>query len=183
MRRNPRHLHADDIALFRDAVRGARPIRKPNRAVIDRHAAPPPVPVQSLLDAHDTLKESVSGPIDWEQMMETGEEMVFLRPGLSREILRRLRRGHWVVQDHFDLHGMNSEQARHLLAQFLGTCSKRALRCVRIVHGKGLRSPNREPVLKNKVRVWLARRDDVLAFCQAPANQGGAGALLVLLKG
>jgi len=183
MRRNPRHLHADDIALFRDAVRGARPIRTSNRAVIDRRPAPPPVPVQSLLDAHDTLAESVSGPIDWEQMMETGEELVFLRPGLSREILRRLRRGHWVVQEHIDLHGKNSEQARHLLAQFLGACSRRALRCIRIVHGKGLRSPNREPVLKNKVPVWLARRDDVLAFCQAPANQGGAGALLVLLRG
>ena len=183
MRRSPRHLHADDIALFRDAVRGARPIKKPNRAVTEGRAAPPPVPVQSLLDAHDTLAESVSGPIDWEQMMETGEELVFLRPGLSREILRRLRRGHWVVQEHLDLHGMNSEQARHLLAQFVSACSKRALRCIRIVHGKGLRSPNREPVLKNKVRLWLARRDDVLAFCQAPANQGGGGALLVLLKG
>lgn len=183
MRRSPRHLHAEDIALFRDAVRGTKPIRKPNRAATGGDEVPPPVPVQSLLDAHDTLAESVSGPIDWEQMMETGEELVFLRPGLSREILRRLRRGHWVVQDHFDLHGMNSEQARHLLAQFLAACSKRALRCIRIVHGKGLRSPNREPVLKNKVRVWLARRDDVLAFCQAPADQGGGGALLVLLKG
>ena len=136
MRRNPRHLHADDIALFRDAVRGARPIKKPNRMATEVRATPPPVPVQSLLDAHDTLAESVSGPIDWEQMMETGEELVFLRPGLSREILRRLRRGHWVVQDHFDLHGMNSEQARHLLAQFLSACSRRALRCIRIVHGK-----------------------------------------------
>lgn len=183
MRRSPRHLHADDIALFRDAVRGARPIKKPNRMATEGRATPPPVPVQSLLDAHDTLAESVGGPMDWEQMMETGEELVFLRPGLSREILRRLRRGHWVVQDHLDLHGMNSEQARHLLAQFLSACSRRALRCIRIVHGKGLRSPNREPVLKNKVRVWLARRDDVLAFCQAPANQGGGGALLVLLKG
>ena len=183
MRRIPRHLHADDIALFRDAVRGARPISRPNHAVTETGAVPPPVPVQSLLDAHAALKESVTGPIDWEQMMETGEELVFLRPGLSREILRRLRRGHWVVQDHLDLHGMNTEQARHLLAQFLSACSRRALRCIRIVHGKGLRSPNREPVLKNKMRVWLARRDDVLAFCQAPANQGGGGALLVLLKG
>jgi len=183
MRRSPRALHADDIALFRDAVRGARPIKKPNRMATEVRATPPPVPVQSLLDAHDTMAESVGGPMDWEQMMETGEELVFLRPGLSREILRRLRRGHWVVQEHIDLHGMNSEQARHLLAQFLGACSRRALRCIRIVHGKGLRSPNREPVLKNKVRVWLARRDDVLAFCQAPANQGGGGALLVLLKG
>lgn len=174
---------AEDIAMFRHAVRDAHPIKRSNRSATTGATAPPPVPVQSLLDAHDALKESVSGRMDWEQMMETGEELVFLRPGLSRDILRRLRRGHWVVQDHLDLHGMNTEQARHLLAQFLSASSKRALRCLRIVHGKGLRSPNREPVLKNKVRVWLARRDDVLAFCQAPANQGGAGALLVLMRG
>ena len=183
MRLSRRRLPAEDVALFRDAVRGAQPIKTPDFATAQGAVAPPPVPVQSLLDAHDTLKESVSGPMDWEQMMDTGEELVFLRPGLSRDILRRLRRGHWVVQDHLDLHGMNSDQARHRLAQFLSACSKRTLRCIRIVHGKGLRSPNREPVLKNKVRVWLSRRDDVLAFCQAPANQGGGGALLVLLRG
>jgi len=184
MRRNSERLRvpAEDLALFRDAVRGTRPIKKANRAELEDQY-PPPVPVQSLLDAHETLKESLSGTLDGEQMMETGEELVFLRPGLSREILRRLRRGHWVVQEHLDLHGMNSEQARHLLAQFLSSCSKRSRRCIRIVHGKGLRSPKREPVLKNKVRVWLARRDDVLAFCQAPATMGGSGALLVLLKG
>lgn len=184
MRRKPERLvvPAEDLALFRDAVRGTRPIKKPNRAFAENQF-PPPVPVQSLLDAHETLKESLSGFLDGEQLMETGEELVFLRPGLSREILKRLRRGHWVVQDHLDLHGMNTEQARHLLAQFLAACSKRNRRCIRIIHGKGLRSPNREPVLKNKVRLWLARRDDVLAFCQAPATQGGGGALLVLLKG
>lgn len=187
MRRGPenggRRIRAEDMALFEDAVRGVRPIKKPDRTAPENRQGPPPIPVQSLLDGHDALNESLNGPISWEQLMETGEELVFLRPGLSRETLRRLRRGHWVVQDHLDLHGMNSEQARDMLAQFLSACAKRAQRCVRIVHGKGLRSPNREPVLKNKVRVWLARRDDVLAFCQAPANQGGSGAVLVLLRG
>jgi len=174
-------LPAEDRALFREAVRGARPLNAPSRATAG-NAPPPAVPVQSLLDAHDALAESVSGPIPWEQSMETGEELVFLRAGLSREVLRRMRRGHWVVQDHVDLHGMNREQAKHMLAHFLAACRKRDLRCVRIVHGKGLRSPNREPVLKRKMRDWLSQRDDVLAFCQAPPNQGGAGALLVLLK-
>ena len=182
MRRTPRGLPANEIALFRDAVRGVRPIKSPERSANGSGGAPPPVPVQSLLDAHDTLNDSIRGPIDWDQTMETGEELVFLRPGMSREILRRLRRGHWVVQDHLDLHGMNSEQARHLLAQFLAACARRGLRCIRVVHGKGLRSRNREPVLKNKVRVWLAQRDEVLAYCQAPASEGGGGALLALLK-
>jgi DNA-nicking Smr family endonuclease len=181
MRRSPRRVPAEEVALFRDAVRGTRPIKSPQRA--DEPSAPPPLPVQSLLDAHDTLRESVSGSIDVEHLMETGEELVFLRPGMSREILRRLRRGHWVVQDDLDLHGMTSEQARHLLVQFLAACIRRGLRCIRIVHGKGLRSPNREPVLKNKVRGWLVQREEILAFCQAPAHHGGGGALLVLLKG
>ena len=171
----------EDSALFRAAVRDAQPIAAPVRS--SDGPKPPPVPVQSLLDAHDALSESLAGPIHWEQSMETGEELVFLRPGLSREILRRLRRGHWAIQDEFDLHGMNRDQARHLLAQFLAASGRRGLRCLRIVHGKGLRSPNREPVLKNKVRDWLVQREDVLAFCQAPAAQGGGGAVLALLKG
>ena len=181
-RSSPAALPAEDSALFRDAVRDARPIAPPGRSS-EADAPPPPVPVQSLLDAHDALVESLSGALDPEQSMETGEELVFLRPGLSRETLKRLRRGHWAVQDDLDLHGMNREQARHMLVQFLAACGKRGLRCVRIVHGKGLRSPNREPVLKKKVRDWLSQRDEILAFCQAPAAQGGGGAVLVLLRG
>ncbi len=174
-------LPEDEVALFREAVRGATPLRVPARAPL-QVKSPPPVPVQSLLDAHDALAESVSGPISSEQSMETGEELTFLRNGQGRDVLRKMRRGHWVVQDQLDLHGLNSEQARRLLTEFVGRCSKRGVRCVRVVHGKGLRSPNREPVLKGKVRQWLAQREEVLAYCQAPANQGGSGALLVLLK-
>jgi DNA-nicking Smr family endonuclease len=66
--------------------------------------------------------------------------------------------------------------------EFLRQCRARRLGCVRIVHGKGLRSRNREPVLKRKVYHWLRMREEVLAFAQAPATEGGAGAVLVLLK-
>jgi DNA-nicking Smr family endonuclease len=98
-------------------------------------------------------------------------------------VLRKLRRGHWIVQAELDLHGLTRTEAHEAVAGFLREALRRARRCVRIVHGKGLGSKNREPVLKGKVRVWLAQRDDVLAFCQAPAAQGGSGAMLVLLKG
>jgi DNA-nicking Smr family endonuclease len=172
----------DDAAAFREAVRGAVPLRAPERIPRDR-PEPPPVPVQSLLDGHEALAESSSGPIPWDQSMETGEELAYLRPGLAAEVLKKLRRGHWVTQDELDLHGMTRALAQPLVSEFLSGCAKRGARCVRIVHGKGLRSPNREPVLKGKLRTWLARRDDVLAFCQAPAAEGGGGALLVLLKG
>ena len=97
-------------------------------------------------------------------------------------MLRKLRRGHWVVQDELDLHGMNRVQAANAVAEFLRHCRARRFRCVRIVHGKGLRSRNREPVLKGKLRKWLALRDQVLGFCQAPSADGGSGAVLILLK-
>lgn len=114
--------------------------------------------------------------------MEAGDELVYLRQGLSSELLKKLRRGHWVAQDELDLHGLNQLQARAALAEFLAECRRRHLRCVCIIHGKGLRSPNREPVLKGKVHQWLARRQEILAYCQAPQNLGGSGALLVLLS-
>ncbi len=173
----------EDRKLFREAVRGVRPLKTPARAVPANSAAQPPVPVQSLLDEHQVLRESVEGVRSIEDALESGNEDSFLRPGLAREVLRKLRRGHWVVEDELDLHGLKVHEAHERVSQFLRRCAKHCRRCVRVVHGKGLRSPGREPVLKGKVRVWLARRAEVLAFCQAPANQGGSGAMLVLLAG
>ena len=104
-----------------------------------------------------------------------------MREGIGRDVLRKLRRGHWVIQDELDLHGMNREQAAVAVAEFLRRCLRRGLRCARIVHGKGLGSRNREPVLKGLLRKWLLR-EEVAAYCQAPAAEGGSGAVLVLLK-
>jgi len=174
-------LPENEAALFHDAVRDATPLESSAR-VRSKTDSPPPVPVQSLLDGHDALVESLAGALSWDQSIETGEEPSYLRTGLARDVLRKLRRGHWVVQNVLDLHGLNRQEARSLLAEFLGGCLKRGLRCVRVIHGKGLRSPGREPVLKGKVQRWLAQLDEVLAFCEAPKDQGGSGALLVLLK-
>jgi DNA-nicking Smr family endonuclease len=176
-KRPPSDSPEDEAALFREAVRDTTPI-EPAARIWRRGKSPPPVPVQSLLDGHDAIAESLDG----EQPTETGEEPSYLRAGLAHDVLRKLRRGHWVVQEVVDLHGLNRPEARLLLAEFLGACVKRGLRCIRVVHGKGLRSPRREPVLKGKVQQWLLKREEVLAFCEAPNNQGGSGALLVLLK-
>jgi DNA-nicking Smr family endonuclease len=174
-------IDEDDAELFRAAVGDAVPLRHAPRHV--RAPAPgPAVAVQSLLDEHDALRQSRDAALDPESALETGEEAAFLRDGLSRQVLRKLRRGHWVVQDELDLHGMSRAEARDALAAFLREAVRRARRCVRVVHGKGLGSKNREPVLKGKVKGWLAQREEVLAFCQAPAVQGGSGALLVLLR-
>ena len=166
---------------FRRALQGVEPLPRSRRAVLPR-ARPAPFPRQTRLDERAALAESLTGPLSLDDAIESGEELAFLRDGLSRDVLRKLRRGHWVVEDSLDLHGMNRIEAALSVTGFLRRCVARRIRCVRIVHGKGLGSHNREPVLKGKLRKWLSLRDEVLAFCQAPAAQGGAGAVLVLLR-
>jgi len=166
---------------FAKAVADVRPL-KPARRNAPQRPPRPPVPVQTLRDERQALVESIERPVTLDEALESGEELVFLREGLSRQVLRRLRRGHWVVQAGLDLHGLNRHQAATRVAEFLHTAVHRGLRCVRIVHGKGYGSRNREPVLKGKLRHWLAMKDEVLAYCQAPDHDGGSGALLVLLK-
>ncbi|MGE5641024.1 MAG: Smr/MutS family protein [Clostridia bacterium] len=167
---------------FRRAVADVQPL-PPVRRTLRGPPPPAPLPRQTRRDEQAALRESLHGPLSADEAMETGEELVFLRDGLSREVLRKLRRGHWVVEDSLDLHGMNRIEASHAVGEFVRRCYLRRARCLRIVHGKGLGSRNREPVLKGKLRHWLAPRDEVLAFCQAPASQGGGGAVLVLLRG
>jgi DNA-nicking Smr family endonuclease len=181
IRRGPTPPTDDDRSLFRDAVGDAQPLRQPDRV----HHEPPrpaPVPVQRLRDEQAALAESICAPEPLELRLEGGDELCFLRAGLPRSVLRDLRRGRWVVQDQLDLHGANRELARTLLVDFLAEALRRGLRCVRVIHGKGLRSPGREPVLKVWVKAWLAQRAEVLAYCQARAAEGGAGAVIVLLR-
>ena len=172
----------DEVELFRATVSDVTPLPRHGRA---RHAlpAPEPIPAQRLRDDRETLQESLSHEHPWDAGIETGEELCYLRNGVSTQVLRKLRRGHWVIQDELDLHGLVVDEAHALLASFLNQCLRRGLRCARIVHGKGLRSKNREPVLKRKVAGWLMRREEVLAYCQARQADGGSGAVVVLLKG
>jgi DNA-nicking Smr family endonuclease len=166
---------------FRKAVAGVHPLVEPRRVDL-KPPAPQPVPSQRRRDEQEALAESLAGPLTVEDALGSGEELVYVREGLSRQVLRKLRRGHWVIQDAVDLHGMTRIEAALCVSTFLGDCARRGLRCVRIVHGRGLGSKNREPVLKNLLQKWLQHRDEVLAYCQAPAAHGGSGATLVLLK-
>ncbi len=174
----PKRLHDDE---FRREMADVTPIAAHRRHSLKRPAAAP-VPHQSRRDERAALAESLDGPLSVDDALESGEELSFLREGVSRQMLRRLRRGHWTVQDQIDLHGMNRDAAAEAVGGFLRQAASRGLRCVRIVHGKGRGSRNREPVLKAKLARWLPRRDEVLAFCQAPAAHGGGGAALVLLR-
>lgn len=171
---------ADDVA-FRTLLSDVTPLRPPNRVAPER-PRPRPVPEQRLRDERDALQESLSDWTPWDAGYETGEELLFARPGMPAHTLRRLRRGHWAVQAVLDLHGYTSAEARAAVVQFLAHCRREQLRCVRIIHGKGLGSPNREPVLKRKLAGWLMQRDEILAFCQARRTEGGGGAVVVLLR-
>jgi len=170
----------DETKLFREAVKGARPLKTPRL-----HHLPPrpkPVPQQFIRDEQQALRDSLSDDYIPAHELESGEELLYLREGHAPDILSKLRRGHWVVQASIDLHGLVVDEARLYVAEFLADCKKRGIRCVRIIHGKGLGSKHREPVLKHKLRNWLMQRDEVIAYAQARANDGGSGAVIVLLK-
>lgn len=175
-------IHPDDANLFRASVSDVTPLPRPEKAELER-PLPRPIPSQRLRDDREALKDSLSDPIPWDASMETGEELSYARNGISAQTLRKLRRGHWLIQGELDLHGLTVDEARELLVDFLHQCARRGLRCIRIIHGKGLGSKNREPVLKRKVASWLMQRDEILAFCQARRADGGSGAVVVLLRG
>lgn len=170
----------DDIHLFHEAVKGARPV-EPKR-ILHTPKKPKPIPRQLIRDEQQALIDSLSDDYIPAHELESGEELLYLRDGQSPVILSKLRRGHWVVQAHIDLHGLISDEARLYVSEFIADCKKRGLRCIRIVHGKGLGSRNKEPVLKHKLRNWLIQKDEVIAYAQARQTDGGSGAVIVLLK-
>jgi len=171
----------DGVMLFRRTVADAVPLPPHNRAMLTTQR-PKPVARQRQRDEQQVLIDALSDPWDWDAALSSGEELVFARPGVPTAALRKLRRGGWVIKGELDLHGHSGDEARVALAAFLNRCMLEERRCVRIIHGKGHGSKNRLPVLKNKVRHWLMQREDVLAFCQARTVDGGAGAVVVLLK-
>jgi DNA-nicking Smr family endonuclease len=144
-------------------------------------AQPAPIPVQQQRDEQAVMREAISDEFDSETLLDTDEALSFRRPGMGPDVLRKLRRGGWSIQGQLDLHGLRREDARQALSQFIKDANKVGWRCVRVVHGKGLGSPGKTPVLKGKVQGWLIQKQEVLAFVQARPAQGGAGALVVLL--
>lgn len=168
-----------DRRLFRRSMKGAtimkqdtiRPYRK----------KPAPYPTQTRNDERAVVRDLLSRDFD-PMEYENGDELLFVRGGVQRNIMRKLRRGEYLVEQELDLHGHKVVQARETLVHFLRDATFNGRRCVRIIHGKGLRSPAKQSVLKQKVYHWLKQRDEVLAFCTARSFDGGTGAIYVLLK-
>ncbi len=172
--------HKDpDADLFRESLSGVQPLKQDR--ITPPAKRPAPIPHQSMSDARDVIANLLSGDHDHAEI-ETGEELLFVRPGLRPSVVRKLRRGQYAIQAELDLHGLRVPDAHTLLKQFLRECRSQDRRCVRVVHGKGLGSDGKIPVLKGKLNVWLRRHRDVLAFCSARPNDGGTGAVYVLLR-
>lgn len=172
---------AIEADLFRHSVGQVAPLVLPQKVILQA-PRPDPIARQHLADEQAALAESLSDDFSIETLLDTDAELSYARSSITADTVRKLRRGHWVIQSQLDLHGMRTDEAREALSEYLRSVCRRGLRCVRIIHGKGLGSINKEPVLKGKVRNWLVQKDEVIAFCQAKASDGGSGALVVLLK-
>lgn len=174
MKKKPDSSTPPDSDLFRQALEGVTPLAPPDR--ITPTPKPRKFPVRTRTDSTqvaDTLSDHGAGDTAITE---------FLRNGISRMTLRDLRRGRWPIQDQLDLHSLTNDEARKLLAGFLHQAAQRGLRCVNVIHGKGWRSEGRDGILKVNTRHWLTQHAQVLAFCEAPPQTGGSGAVRVLLK-
>jgi DNA-nicking Smr family endonuclease len=173
------NISEEDSALFRQAVGNIKPLKQ-DSVVHDK----PNNSSQFIIkdeDNHTEVQEFIDSEYD-ENLLERGDELFFSRPGIQKQTIRKLRRGQLNIEDELDLHGLTVEQARKELSKFLIECHEQSFRCVRIIHGKGISSATKKPVIKNKINIWLRQRNDVLAFCSALRNDGGTGAIYCLLK-
>jgi DNA-nicking Smr family endonuclease len=169
-----------DTQLFREAVRDVKPLSAEAPVVSDRRRHPQPVARFSRADRHAVLEESLNW-LPGDPELASGDELVYHRAGVQTSVLKKLRRGQYRVQAEIDLHGLTVAEAKQALRDFLATALDRQYRCVRIIHGKGLRSGHRGPVLKGVVSSVLRRVKPVVAYVSARQVDGGTGAVYVLL--
>ncbi len=170
----------DEPDLFRKAVGKIRPVKQDK--IHPKPKRRKPVPVQTLRDRQEVMQSLLSDAYEPAEDIETGDETLFVRPGMQHSIIRKLRRGQYAIEAELDLHGATSVQAREAVNTFLKKACDQEKRVVRIIHGKGNTSIGKMPVLKGKVNSWLRQKGEVLAFCSARPNDGGTGAVYVLLK-
>ena len=167
--------------LFALSVGAITPLRQRNQ-VSFQLPNPEPRPLQLERDERLVLVEAMSDEFDVSTLLDVDDQLSFRRPGIGLDVTHKLRGGHWSIQRQLDLHGLRVDEAREALGQFIRLSHRTGIRCVRVVHGKGLGSPGKAPVLKGRVQRWLVQKKEVLAFVQARPAEGGAGALVVLLQ-
>jgi DNA-nicking Smr family endonuclease len=177
-----------EASLFQNALGGVKPIPKSDRYVPSAPVTAgagmqaPRKPRSQAEDDAAVLREAMSDQFEVDHLLDDDPSLSFTRAGVGSDVVRKLRKNHWPVQDELDLHGMRRDMARDQIGDFLRVANKRALRCVCIIHGRGLGSAGGEPVLRSMVHSWLEQKDEVIAFCAANMDGRSHGALLVLLK-
>ncbi len=172
--------NSEDKDAFAQAMRDVRPLEHEERAAGQKR--PPARAQQTRAAREEVLEESLSGLDGLDPLEQLGEEVAYRHPSLPNRTFRQLRRGRFSIEAEADLHGLTAEQAREFLRDFIVESADRGLGCVRVIHGKGLRSGPGGPVLKATVQRWLVKWDEVLAFVSARARHGGSGAVYVLLR-
>ena len=171
---------ASESNLFVQAAGVVSPVPQKNRTLLTR-VTTAPAAMRYQRDEKAVLQEAISDQFDVSTLLDADDALSFRRPGIGTDVTRKLRRGDWAIQRQIDLHGLRRDEAREHLRFFIREAHKQGIRCVRVVHGKGLGSPGKAPVLKSRVHGWLVQKNEVLAFVQAKPADGGAGALVVLL--
>ena len=168
--------------LFILAAGAVKPLPDKRTALLKKERIQPVV-MQYQQDEKAVLIEAISDEFDVGTLLDVDDLLSFRRPGIGPDVTRKLRRGDWSIQRQLDLHGLRRDEAREHLSFFIREAHKQGIRCVRVVHGKGLGSPGKAPILKSRVHSWLVQKIEVLAFVQAKPADGGGGALVVLLTG
>jgi DNA-nicking Smr family endonuclease len=174
-------MDEDDRALFRQAMRGVRRLRGDARVAATARRAEPRARF-SRAERHAVLQESMGLVSPLSPVEESGDALLFRRPAVGMPTFRKLRTGQFRVEGEIDLHGLTAARVEPALREFLADALRHRTRVVRVIHGKGLRSGNRGPVVKFVASHYLCRVDAVLAFASAREVDGGSGAILVLLQ-
>jgi len=170
-------LPPEDRDLFRESIGTVRAVKN-DKVVLKTQSPPKPRPKTRNIDVSEHLS---TAPIDIDNVGQE-DSMSFLADGLQNNVLKKMRKGQFGLDAEIDLHGLTSNDAKRQLLHFLHICVEDGYRCVHIIHGKGYRSPDNQPILKNHLNLWLRQHKDVQAFCSAPVKAGGTGAVFVLLQ-
>lgn len=171
-------LTSEDRDLFRQTIGKVRSI-KSDKVLLNDKIKPKPYPKSRDFHEESQLLESAASEVEKVGIEDT---LGFTTPGLQNNVLKKLRRGFYGLDAEIDLHGLTSTEAKRQLLQFLQSSVEAGFRCVHIVHGKGHRSTDNHPVLKNNLNLWLRQHRNVQAFCSASPKDGGSGAVFVLLQ-
>jgi DNA-nicking Smr family endonuclease len=180
-------VQAVEANLFKASIGGVKRLPESDRYVpaMPKTSSGTAAPARKLTQEEDdaaVLRESLSDLFEVDHYLEEDPALNYLAPGVGSDVMKKLRKGHWPIQDELDLHGLRRDDARDAIGDFLRKSAMRNYRCIRVIHGRGFGSKSQEPVLKSMVHSWLVQKPEVVAFCQARPSEGGEGALVVLLR-